>query len=1237
MIKNNGKKLKSAIVVLALLLTALTVSMFGSVSAIPGGFGINTPFDSSYIQVGSIVTITWDDASLSDPNVGYNVTINGAPIETNISVLTYDWDTDSYATGLYLIGVKAFNWTNGQNHVTRSSTNNVTVYLVDTPGVTAWGNATTELVFDVSYTTVTINSSKWSGAGPFYLYFPTYRSGGTGGNANTFTWDGPYQVSGYNVRIANAVNSATLDTAGSPITFNRSGMYIFDNDGTHAGNDPSSYAGYIWVNASDVYSIESVSDFKYGDSVSKTITVNTGTDTGCMISIMGPDNSTIYNKWRATGVTEAIGTANFPVAGEYTVKAYRDGISDAFNSTYYYPDEDNENYSEYYGSNYTGKFPWHTIYAGEKYNYTHMGPWDPPEKNAAEETFTVTTGEPNIVLTNTTIYWGFEARIDINITNSTGKGISGKAKNIGILNSVDESPVTWLKWGHAANNTLPAGGGSFAITEIAGQPGNYSFNISRGAAHWKNLYNKYANGTWYVYYIEDINSDGTDEWNDSKDFQVSGTPPSARIVIDNDGFGKANDKKVDVPVYTGGGVGPADTINVVFTIFGNTVTGAITDYYGDDAWEDWKNISITGDILYPMDGTTLTNVVGTWTAVLTPTRPGGTINIKVTWNTTNTVLEETINIINGSTVTTSTDVIYVGEHTNLTVYVKDMDGDPVKTATVYLFEKGLGTIAINSTTGNNGAGNGKDGAYTFWILPTNFTEAPDNITIAAMWTTGRWGYANVKVEKQHNMIVNVTPTTSYAGDGTEYTVTISLIGGGAPKEDNNLWVKLYNETGALVTSTADKWEKQGDVEFKQTKPLSGGTYYLYAYNKTHDSRGNNATIIVTPYSVESNPAMLAWLIDTKQNITFQVTPAGNGTLILKNMTGLPNCSAVNQKTSKSVINGIATITNVNATTLGNVTYEYLPNGGAQRPAEGLLVITTAVATPNPPTIYTNDGTTEVIITVTHPATNAKLEGVRVSLDNNKNATTSILAKIPDAEMTDANGIATFGLMPQASGEITIYLKNGSDPNNEYIITSATRKTMTLSHAPSVDEGDTFTVTALYNSEPITDTKVTITFNGFDWTTTTGVVDITAPADLEESYDWPLVANAEGYTLDVTSLIRVINKPNLYLTITETTWKSGTKYVVKPYADNGAYGITVLLKDASGVTVDSQMAGPDGATFTAPEVKAKTTYTITATKTGYVSSEPVEITIEPAGIPGFELITLIAAIGVAFILLRRRRK
>ncbi len=57
-----------------------------------------------------------------------------------------------------------------------------------------------------------------------------------------------------------------------------------------------------------------------------------------------------------------------------------------------------------------------------------------------------------------------------------------------------------------------------------------------------------------------------------------------------------------------------------------------------------------------------------------------------------------------------------------------------------------------------------------------------------------------------------------------------------------------------------------------------------------------------------------------------------------------------------------------------------PDGGDDRYATGLLRVTTATATPNPATIY-NGEPTLVTITVTHPATGAPLEDVRVGLDH----------------------------------------------------------------------------------------------------------------------------------------------------------------------------------------------------------------------------------------------------------------
>jgi len=1106
---------------------------------------------------------------------------------------------------------------------------------VFTPGVNAWGNATTDLEYGVSYSSVSINTSKWTGVGPFFLYYPVYKSGGTGGNANEFTWAGPYQVAGYSARVAAiGSNSATLDTAGSAITFNRSGIWIFDNDGTHVGNDNTSYAGYIWINTSMNYSIESVSDFNYGDTGSITITVNTGSDTGCMIAIMGPDNSTVYHKWRSTGVTEAIKieAANFSMAGDYTVKAYRD--FDGQNSTYYYPDEYytpggiTENYSEYYGSNFTGYFPTHPEYSGDVYNYTYMGPWDPPEKNADEITFTVETGKPNIVLTNTSIFWGFHTQIEINVTDDDGNGIAKNKEAIKLRKGSIYTDLAFINSTGLGNYTLVIPRYDSTNTSHTGWQ-----NLSDGA----NTGN--VNGTWRIVFGYDANSDGTYEWNNSESFIVkSSSPPVQLVVVDGGGV---TDKKIDIPAYVSG-ANQAPTVTISFDIFGTDLTDAIGQaYYGDDLpGENAENITVEGDILYPVDAV-YSGSLGRWTAAVTPTKPGGTITLTIDWpGDDNGTATETIEIVNGTFVTSAVDMFTVGADYNLTVTVTDMDGDTVKNAYVILMWQDV-PLKFNQTNGTNAAGNGLNGQYTFWIQPNNKDSttpatAPQNITVAARWYTGFWGYTKVIMEKNHNMQVNVTPTTAYAGDPALYDISVSLVGGGNPAT-SGLTVALYNSTGALVTGD-DAWSTTADYSITEEEIiLSGGRYYIYAYNNTHDSRGNNATLLITNYTVTSSPPTLAWKIDIAVNMTFQVTPAGNGTLTIRNMSNLPNCSDVDLTPGAGnqidIENGVGTLDEVNATTLGNVTFTYTPaDGGLARPADGLLRVTTATATPSPATVYVGEATS-VTITITHPATGAALQGIEVGLDIDLNSTMTILSKLPTNLFTDALGKVTFAITAEASGNVTIFIENETDPDNEFVIVAQARKTMTISNDPSVDEGKTFTIEAKTNGVLITDATVTFTFNGQTWPTTTGVATLTAPS-VTTSLNYPITATAEGYT-SVSGTIMVLNVPKLMI-IPPSGKVSGTQKFVVTIANDAGAGVTGAKVTINGV---DYFSGVNGACeITAPDVKEEfQEFQITATFSGYTEATAVTIKIyKTPGIPGFELLTLIAAIGVAFLLLRRRR-
>jgi len=328
---------------------------------------------------------------------------------------------------------------------------------------------------------------------------------------------------------------------------------------------------------------------------------------------------------------------------------------------------------------------------------------------------------------------------------------------------------------------------------------------------------------------------------------------------------------------------------------------------------------------------------------------------------------------------------------------------------------------------------------------------------------------------------------------------------------------------------------------------------------------------------------------------------------------------------------------VNATTVGNLTYEFTPfDGGAQRPADGLLLITTATATPTPAHIYIGEATS-ISVKITHPATGAPLEGVRVGLDHGKNESTSKLSQLPDDEFTDALGVVIFGIESDGSGNITIYLENETDPDNPFIIVSSARKTMTVSTDASVDEVTAFTAQVKdSNGALITGTTVTFTFAGNTYTTTTGSAQLTAPS-VATSITYTITATAEGYNTPSTTIM-VINVPKLTVITPSTNTKVyGTKAFTVTIADDEGDGIAGATVTFNGETYTS---GANGLTeLTAPDVKEEfANYDITATKTGFGGAATVSQKIfKTQGVPGFELLTLIAAIGVAFLLLRRRQK
>jgi hypothetical protein len=232
------------------------------------------------------------------------------------------------------------------------------------------------------------------------------------------------------------------------------------------------------------------------------------------------------------------------------------------------------------------------------------------------------------------------------------------------------------------------------------------------------------------------------------------------------------------------------------------------------------------------------------------------------------------------------------------------------------------------------------------------------------------------------------------------------------------------------------------------------------------------------------------------------------------------------------------------------------------------------------------------------------------------------------------GVVTFSMLPSSTGNISFDVgAEGRTVDTPVII--VTGWVLEVSVSPTdVDEGDTFTVTVMKEgtTTAVADADVTISGIGTAKTNANGEATFTAPeVTSDRSYD--IATTAEGYAPDPTPpSVRVVNVPKLTIAIDEDIY-AGQTFEVAVAKDTGdpVIGSVVTFNGKTYVTKAGGVV-----TITAPTETGD--YPITATFGSFAAaSDTVTVIPAPSGpIPGFEVFTLIIALGVAFILLRRRR-
>jgi len=249
--------------------------------------------------------------------------------------------------------------------------------------------------------------------------------------------------------------------------------------------------------------------------------------------------------------------------------------------------------------------------------------------------------------------------------------------------------------------------------------------------------------------------------------------------------------------------------------------------------------------------------------------------------------------------------------------------------------------------------------------------------------------------------------------------------------------------------------------------------------------------------------------------------------------------------------------------------------------------------------------------------------------------------VPDPVETNADGIVEFSISPEASGKanvtmvrdityddgiLTWELDDAIVTDTYVTITSMKGLRISVSKSP-IMEGETLTVTVTSMDDPIADADVE-----FGETTVktddAGIATFTVPDPLVDSAVYSVMAEKTGY-ISAERSITVIKMWEIKVTGPTGELTTGSPFTVTIIAKGSPLAGAECTFDGTTKTSD----GDGKVTFTLPS--AEGTFTVSASYDGYETGT-YEVTVKAGGIPGFELITLIAAIGVAFILLRRRR-
>ena len=561
-------------------------------------------------------------------------------------------------------------------------------------------------------------------------------------------------------------------------------------------------------------------------------------------------------------------------------------------------------------------------------------------------------------------------------------------------------------------------------------------------------------------------------------------------------------------------------------------------------------------------------------------------------------------------------------------------------------------ICLNDTIGDNTEGNGLNGIFEF----TPDVEDIDHVgfIVVVADAGGNYMYDIIEIAPIHDLEIeiiepdNESLQTLTCGLEHDWEFQIKDGDGDIVDDIESVLAEVLDEDEDTIQEY-DLKEKSGNIWYMDDwVPHFTGDLLITAWNNTgEDEHDGNITFLIDCATIEYSPEGTTAAIGL-DDITVEVTgldangmPLPEGTKLYINVE---NDSATGIDCDDTLTLDEDGMGEFDISNVGDIQQDVnLTFQDYWEPYDGNTTCGTFyVMWPNfvvePDALYIGQpNSIEVTATDYY---NEPIEGVNLTLWGSSSLIQGGI--IPDPVMTGATGISTFSVNPIASGKLNLTIVkeiewtsqgaidwDASDivvTDTTVEITSLKALTISVSKSP-IWSGETLTITIKTGGVPVNGVDVTLGENTVK-TGSSGEVTFTAPDPGVDSAIYTITAEKTGY-LTAEKSITIIKKWQVTIVGPSGTIEKGKKYTFSIIAKGQALaGAEVTF---NGKTYTS---GGDGkVSISMPDKTGE--YTVTATFPDYVDgSLTFKISQES---PGFELLTLIIALGVALILLRRRRK